>query len=45
MDRVWTEDAERRAGADIPAELRFASTNTLAERMLEWAFEAAVPAR
>ncbi len=42
---AWTQDAERRAEAGIPEEIRFASKITLAERMLARAFDAGVPAR
>jgi len=45
LPRAWTQDAERRSEAGIPAEVRFASKITLAERMLARAFAAAVPAR
>ncbi len=45
LPRVWTQDAQRRAEAGIPAGVRFASKITLAEQMLARAFQAAVPAR
>ena len=45
LPRAWTQDAERRTEAGIPAEMRFASKITLAERMLARAFDADVPAR
>jgi len=43
--RAWTQDAQRRSEASIPAEVRFASKITLAEQMPVWAFAAAVPAQ
>jgi SRSO17 transposase len=45
LPREWTEDPDRRAAAGIPAGTRFASKIILAERMLERAFAAGVPAR
>jgi SRSO17 transposase len=45
LPRAWTQDAQRRAEAGIPAEVRFASKITLAEQMLARAFAAAVPAQ
>jgi len=45
LPRAWTQDAERRAEAGIPAEVRFASKITLAERMLARAFDADTPAQ
>jgi SRSO17 transposase len=45
LPRVWTQDAERRSEAGIPAVVRFASKITLAERMLARAFDAETPAR
>ena len=45
LPREWTEDRARRAEAGIPAETAFATKIELAQRMLERAFEAGVPAR
>jgi SRSO17 transposase len=45
LPRAWTEDPGRRAGAGIPAGVRFATKLTLAQRMLARAFEAHMPAR
>ncbi len=42
---AWTHDAQRRAEAGIPEEVRFASKIALAEQMLARAFDADVPAR
>lgn len=40
----WTEDAERCRVAGVPTDVRFATKLDLAQRMLERAFDAAVPA-
>jgi SRSO17 transposase len=45
LPRAWTSDAKRRAAAGIPKHLRFATKLTLAQRMLQRAFDAHVPAR
>jgi SRSO17 transposase len=45
LPREWADDPARRTEAGIPAEARFATKIELAKRMLERAFEAAVPAR
>ena len=45
LPRTWTDDPERCRRAGIPASVRFATKLTLAQRMLERAFAAAVPAR
>ncbi len=45
LPRAWTRDRARRAAADIPKGTRFATTITLAKRLLTRAFAAAVPAR
>ncbi len=51
VDRVlylpceWAEDAERRAEAGVPEEVRFATKGELAKEMLRRAFDAGVPAR
>ena len=45
LPREWAKDQDRRAEAGIPTEVRFASTITLAERMLARAFAAGVPAQ
>src|SRR5215208_4504109 len=40
----WAQDKDRRAGAGVPEEVRFADKLRLAKRMLKRAFEASVPA-
>jgi SRSO17 transposase len=45
LPRSWTRDPPRRAGAHVPKGTRFATTITLAQRMLARAFAAQVPAR
>jgi SRSO17 transposase len=45
LPEVWAADAERRAGAGIPAGVAFATKGELARAMLERAFAANVPAR
>ena len=45
LPRVWTDDPDRCRAGGIPATVRFATKITLAQRMLERAFAAAVPAR
>jgi len=45
LPQEWTEDRARRAGAGIPEETAFATKIELAQRMLDRAFEAGVPAR
>ncbi len=45
LPREWTKDQRRRAEADIPKSVRFATKIVLAQRMLARAFDAAVPAR
>src|SRR4051794_3592148 len=45
LPREWTREQDRCTEAGIPAETRFASKITLAERMLARAFAAGVPAR
>lgn len=45
LPRVWTEDWDRRRHAGIPADVRFATKITLAQRMLARALDAQVPAR
>ena len=45
LPRAWTEDADRRDAAGVPADVRFATKITLAQRMLARAFTADVPAR
>jgi SRSO17 transposase len=44
LPRAWTSDAKRRAAAGIPKHLRFATKLTLAQRMLQRAFDAHAPA-
>jgi SRSO17 transposase len=45
LPREWAEDQQRRAEAGIPEEVGFTTKPALAQRMLERAFEARVPAR
>src|SRR5215217_6905201 len=45
LPREWAKDQERRAEAGIPQEVGFTTKPALAQRMLERAFEAGVPAR
>ncbi len=45
LPRAWTSDPQRRARAGIPKQTRFATKLTLAQRMLQRAFEAHAPAR
>jgi len=45
LPRAWTQDAERRAEAGIPEDIRFATKIALAQQMLARAFDADVPAR
>jgi SRSO17 transposase len=45
LPQEWTKDWARRTEAGIPAETRFATKIDLAQRMLERAFDAGVPAR
>jgi SRSO17 transposase len=45
LPRAWTDAPERCRAAGVPATVRFATKLTLAQRMLERAFVAAVPAR
>ena len=45
LPREWTEDRARRAEAGIPEATAFATKIELAQRMLERAFAAGVPAR
>ncbi len=44
LPRAWTSDPKRRARAGIPKHLRFATNLTLAQRMLQRAFDAHAPA-
>lgn len=44
LPREWASDQERRAEAGIPEEVEFATKPALAQKMLERAFEAGVPA-
>jgi SRSO17 transposase len=45
LPRAWTDAPERCHAAGVPATVRFATKLALAQRMLERAFAAAVPAR
>lgn len=45
LPREWAEDSARREEAGVPEEVWFATKGELAQRMLERAFEAGVPAR
>lgn len=45
LPKAWANDTERRAEAGVPEEIAFRNKIELAERMLERAFEAGVPAR
>ena len=45
LPREWAKDQGRRAEAGIPEEVGFTTKPALAQRMLERAFEARVPAR
>jgi SRSO17 transposase len=45
LPRGWAEDAERRAEAGVPEEVRFATKGELAREMLCRAFDAGVPSR
>ncbi|MCA1717878.1 MAG: IS701 family transposase [Actinobacteria bacterium] len=45
LPKDWAGDTARRAEADVPQEVRFATKGELAKRMLERAFEACIPAR
>lgn len=45
LPRAWTDDPDRCHAAGIPAAVRFMTKIALARRMLERAFEAAMPAR
>jgi SRSO17 transposase len=45
LPRTWTDDPGRCRAAAIPETVRFATKLTLAQRMLERAFAAAIPAR
>ncbi len=45
LPREWTDDRERRIEAGVPEDTRFATKIELAQRMLERAFDADVPAR
>jgi SRSO17 transposase len=44
LPRVWTDDPDRCRAAGIPPTVRFATKLTLAQRMLERAFQATIPA-
>jgi SRSO17 transposase len=45
LPRAWTDDPDRRREAGIPPDVRFATKITMAQRLLERAFAAYVPAR
>ena len=45
LPKAWTDDPARRAEAGVPGEFVFRNKAELAEKMLERAFEAGVPAR
>ena len=45
LPKEWTEDEERRTGAGVPEEVRFANKLELAKRMLQRALAAGVPTR
>ena len=45
LPRCWTDAPERCRAAGVPAAVRFATKLTLAQRMLDRAFAAAIPAR
>lgn len=45
LPREWAKDAQRRAEAGVPEEVRFATKGELAKEMLRRAFDASVPAR
>lgn len=44
LPRSWADAPERYRADGVPAEVRFATTLVLARRMLESAFDTAVPA-
>ena len=44
LPACWTQDADRRAAAGVPEQVRFATKRELARRMLERALDAGVPA-
>jgi SRSO17 transposase len=45
LPRCWADDADRRAAAGVPEQIRFATKITLARRMLARALDAGTPAR
>ncbi len=45
LPRGWADDAEQRAEAGVPGEVRFATKGELAKEMLGRAFDAGVPTR
>ena len=45
LPHEWADDAERRAEAEVPEEVRFATKGELAKEMLRRAFDTDVPAR